>query len=323
MAATRRRESESDREAAKRTYLINSLISVVIFVGLFITLELLDLPVGTLVGLAVSLIAGVSWWLMQQLLGLRSYLDERFARVSLAAKMYEAVASSAIDTDESVRMLEQVAKVDGSHPGLLPSLFDGLMRDLSAAASNLTSESGNHIVDGEDELYLLALTRASEDTIRAASQPSVDGLSEESAFWVSDLGRRYLEAQRRAISERGVKIWRLFVVDASDVSPTAGGSSGEIEEDSPLGKVMRKHQEAGIQCRYVISSSDLPVALVDSILFDECVYYQSTLGTDQQVSTDGSHIHKTRLTRDRAQVGAFVQAFDETWQAAKSLHAMA
>lgn len=301
----------------------NTLTSVGIFVALFIVLELIVLPENTLLGLIVSLIVGTAWWLMQQLLSFRSHIDERLDRVSEAAETYEAIAKSAVDTELSLQMLRKVSKVDRGHPGLLSSLFDEILREVSSAAENLTSTSGNHVLEGEDERYLLMLTRATTASIMAVSEPSIDGAG-EATFWDGDLGRRYLQAQRDAIERDAinggnVQIRRVFIV-----SPIAGfESSGEAFNPSEYGtlirRVIEKHQLAGINCRFVIRSSDLPVSLSDSILFDDCIYYKSSPAAGSSFELDGRQIAETRLTRDRTQIDAFKSAFESVWAKARTL----
>jgi hypothetical protein len=66
---------------------------------------------------------------------------------------------------------------------------------------------------GEDQDWLLALTRVTANTIDAISTTAVDGggLDFADSFWKAGLGQRYLGAQRDATS-RGVKVRRLFIL---------------------------------------------------------------------------------------------------------------
>lgn len=63
---------------------------------------------------------------------------------------------------------------------------------------------------GEDREWLLTLARCANSTIDAAST------HEDLAFWNTDLGRRYLEAQREAVDRRQVTIRRLIIVDTPE-----------------------------------------------------------------------------------------------------------
>jgi hypothetical protein len=126
-------------------------------------------------------------------------------------------------------------------------------------------------------------------------------------FWSSRLGQRYLDAQRRAIAERGVRIRRVFLLTDKDA-----------EDRDRLHALREPHRRTGIETRVLRQSSLdflLQTNLVDYILFDEAASYElhssSTLGVGAREA-----IISVTLVVEPRRLAERKQRFESMWNAA-------
>jgi hypothetical protein len=165
----------------------------------------------------------------------------------------------------------------------------GYMADLT----NLTAEC-----PGENHDWMLALTRAAEQSICATST-SVDR-----EFWNSEPASRYLEAQQDAVDEHGVTVRRLFLLESAR------------ELDDRLLRLCEEQELRHIDVRAAVLP-ELPPHLQrgttnDFIVFDEEVSFE--------IEQDLRDVNvRTRLIARQDHVRDRMKRFKELWEASMSL----
>ncbi|MGV9286285.1 hypothetical protein [Streptomyces sp. NPDC003719] len=165
----------------------------------------------------------------------------------------------------------------------------GYMADLT----NLTAEC-----PGENHDWMLALTRAAEQSICATST-SVDRL-----FWNSEPASRYLEAQQDAVDEHEVSVRRLFLLESAR------------ELDDRLLRLCEEQELRHIEVRAAVLP-ELPPHLQrgttnDFIVFDEEVSFE--------IEQDLRDVNvRTRLIARQEHVRDRMKRFKELWEASMSL----
>ncbi|MFJ8540430.1 hypothetical protein ACIRFH_00135 [Streptomyces sp. NPDC093586] len=165
----------------------------------------------------------------------------------------------------------------------------GHMADLT----NLTAEC-----PGENHDWMLALTRAAEQSICATST-SVDR-----EFWNSEPASRYLEAQQDAVDERGVPVRRLFLLESAR------------ELDDRLLRLCEEQELRHIEVRAAVLP-ELPPHLQrgttnDFIVFDEEVSFE--------IEQDLRDVNvRTRLIARQDHVRDRMKRFKELWEGSMSL----
>ncbi|MFG3150877.1 hypothetical protein ACGF7W_02380 [Streptomyces sp. NPDC048219] len=165
----------------------------------------------------------------------------------------------------------------------------GYMADLT----NLTAEC-----PGENHDWMLALTRAAEQSICATST-SVDR-----EFWNSEPASRYLEAQQDAVDEQGVTVRRLFLLESAR------------ELDDRLLRLCEEQELRHIEVRAAVLP-ELPPHLQrgttnDFIVFDEEVSFE--------IEQDLRDVNvRTRLIARQDHVRDRMKRFKELWEASMSL----
>jgi hypothetical protein len=130
-----------------------------------------------------------------------------------SSHLRSSVEASALGTELLTEFLDAAAGVDASVSPLLRRLARRETERLARFMRQLPI--GSQIAyDGEDREWLLGLTEAAGHSIDAISLSTVTaGLSGfDGGLWNSDLGSRYLELQREAIS-RHVAIRRIFIFE--------------------------------------------------------------------------------------------------------------
>jgi len=185
--------------------------------------------------------------------------------------------------------------------------------DLANLLDGLRSGRAEH--EGEDPDWLLGLTQTAAKTIDATSLTSFDrhhGFVDEGDFWLSDLGLRYLDLQRKAI-ERGVRVRRMFLLteDATD--------------EEQLERVLAPHRQIGVQTT-IVRPDDIHFLhqndLEDFILFDGKVSYEfhtaRTLRKDvTPLIASVALVVEARLVKKRQ------ERFEELWNAVRVKRAVA
>ncbi|MGW7525770.1 hypothetical protein [Streptomyces sp. NPDC054783] len=207
-------------------------------------------------GLA-SRLASVEWTLATHNFEMKELVADGFARVNEVTELFGLVDRSALTRDEVTRLVRSATMVGAVAPAIMANFVRAEVLRLTALMENLNLEVVHR--EGEDHDWITALTGCAALTIDATSSWA------DRDFWASELGARYLVAQRDAI-RRGVRIRRLFIVE-------------EADENTPeLSRLCDDQQSLGIEVR-VLSLSGLPpiarmTEIDDFVVFDESLSYE-------------------------------------------------
>ena len=175
-----------------------------------------------------------------------------------------ASAESKLGGDGVQRVVLAAERLDRDQPAQL-RFANHLITNLADLLECM--KSGRAEYQGDDRDWLLGLAATVESSIDATSMTSFlgpRGFVDEGQFWSSDLGRRYLRLQQKAIA-RGVRVRRVFVIDAS-ATPT----------DEQIQRLLLPHQAINVETRILFShdlEQELEGTLTDFILFDNELSY--------------------------------------------------
>jgi hypothetical protein len=192
-----------------------------------------------------------------------SVVNERmaagFAKIGRSAELSSMMERSVFDTALLADFLETASSADGMVNPLLQRLARREIERVTSFVRQLPVDS-EIAYDGEDRDWLLGLTREAESSINAISLSTVDagvrGL--DGGLWTSDLGIRYLELQREAIT-RKVRIRRIFVFENADMA---------LEEDFLT--ITETQRAAGVEVR-MLDHMLIPAGM-QSMIFDFIVF---------------------------------------------------
>jgi hypothetical protein len=238
-------------------------------------------------------------------------VSEGFSRINEATELFGLVEASAFRTDVVTQLVRHSTQIDPGSPSLIYDFAQTEITRMSEFLKEL-SEGGDVSYDGEDRDWLLALARNARSTIDATSlstsDPNGNGRVDE-GLWSSDLGQRYLEAQRDAV-DRGVAIRRVFILDRP-----------ELAHDPNVRKVCLCQQEIGINVR-ILDPTAVPgkrrSSLLDFVVFDNVISYELVPASKIGVDID-TVIANTRLVLRPHRVAERIQGFKDLWAAAKTL----
>ncbi len=227
-----------------------------------------------------------------------------FTKINEATELFGLVEASALRTDAVTQLVRHSTQIDPSMPPLVFRFAQDEIGRMSEFLKEL-SEGGDVSYEGEDRDWMLSLTRNCQSTIDATSLTTVDA-GVDGGLWTSDLGQRYMEIQRSAIT-RGVRIRRVFIMDG----PSAGGDSGFVQ-------VCQMQRDMGIEVR-ILDSTAIPdvrrSSLFDFILFDDVDQLRehsrrraSTVPCARRSSTPGSELRSARV-KNR------IERFKDLWNA--------
>jgi hypothetical protein len=238
-------------------------------------------------------------------------INEGFQKINEATKLFSLVEASALKTDAMTQLVSNSVRVRPDPP-LVFELAQSQIQRLSDQLKSLGDEGGASY-DGEDRDWLLGLTTHAGSTIDATSTTVDAGGHDflDGSVWQSDLGQRYLEAQREAI-RRGVRVRRLFILDRTD-----------LRDDPKFRRLVQIQQDMAIEVR-VLDPSVAPAQFIppvlDLIIFDGTVCYQST-PTAQINGLSRSSIASTQLFSNRQRVVHTMDRFNDLWQLSKQVEA--
>lgn len=234
-----------------------------------------------------------------------------YAKISDTTELFSLVDASPLRTEAVIELIRRATLIEPTVPPIVSALAHAEIDRISDLLRGL-SETGSVMYEGEDRDWLLALAQHAESSIDAISLTDVDASARGFAnggFWWSDLGQRYLEAQRTAV-DRGVSIRRVFVVS----------HPADATADAGLADVCRRQEECGIQVR-VLDADSTPITLrdimFDFILFDGVISYEATPPTRFGESAPPT-ILSTRLELRADWVKTRVQRFRQLWDSAQS-----
>ncbi|MFF3466889.1 hypothetical protein ACWCQN_34145 [Streptomyces sp. NPDC001984] len=202
---------------------------------------------------------------------------------------------------EVERLVRNVAALEPGHEGILKEFVEA---ELTRVADLMGHLGGSHVdYEGEDRDWLLALIDKVGQTMDAAST------QEDLGFWKTDLGRRYLMAQRNAIRLRGVRIRRLIIVESPE----------HIDRD--LQKLREQQELLDIDVK-IATLSTLPHHLRifpvhNFVVFDGAISYEVSpdldggRGTEEEPVTP--MIASTKLVLRQTDVDTRIARFNELW----------
>lgn len=232
-----------------------------------------------------------------------------FTKISEVTELFSLVERSALTPGSVTQLVRNSTRFDPAAPPLLLRFAEAELRRTSELLKSLGQGEGL-IYDGEDRDWLLSLTLHAQRSIDATSLTTVDAGGNgyiDGGFWSSDLGQRYLEAQRERV-EQGVRIRRLFVI----MHPADRATADAL-------RVCRIHQQIGIQAR-VLDAAAIPGAgsrhLRDFILFDHAISYEVTPAA-RALQPAGPTIVSTRLEIRPDWVNGLAQRFESLWATAE------
>lgn len=235
-------------------------------------------------------------------------MTELFASLSRGAALSLAMERSALGPALFTDFLETAGQADGRINPLLQRLARRQFEGFTSFVRQLTS--GSEIAyDGEDRDWLLGLTREAEHSIDAISLSTVDAGMRgfDGGLWVSDLGTRYLDLQREAISRR-VGIRRIFIFENEDLA-----------RDETFRRITQMQHDVGVHVRMLdheLIPDWLRSMIFDFILFDGVVSYEATPAATFTAGQTRPAIVRTVLAPMPTRVNHLENVFEQLWEAA-------
>ena len=165
--------------------------------------------------------------------------------------------------------------------------------------------------DGEDRDWMLGLTREAQTSINAISLSTVDAgvLGLDGGLWTSDLGQRYLELQREAVT-RNVRIRRIFVVEQAHK---------EMIRDESFLRITQMQRDIGVEVRMLdhqLIPDWMRAMIFDFIVFDEAVSYETTPATSFTAGQTRPAVVRTYLAASPDRIHDLERKFEQLWEAA-------
>jgi hypothetical protein len=241
-----------------------------------------------------------------------SRLDEHmaagFQKIDRSTELFDLMERSVLDTALLTDFLETAGGADSSVSPLLQRLARREIEQVTWFVRQLPV--GSEIVyDGEDREWLLGLAEEAQHSVDAISLSTVDaGLRGfDGGLWTSDLGTRYLELQREAIS-RHVSIRRIFVFE-----------DAALVRDETFMKITQMQRDVGVDVRmldYQLIPEWLRSMIFDFIIFDGVVSYEMTPATTFNAGRTRPAIVRTLLAPIPARVHDLESQFEQLWAAA-------
>jgi len=224
-------------------------------------------------------------------------LSGKMERSSLGPALLEGFLETASQVDERVNpLLQRLAR-----------------REVDRVASFLRQlPAGIEIgYDGEDRDWMLGLTREAQASVDAISLSTVDAgvLGLDGGLWTSDLGRRYLELQREAVT-RDVRIRRIFVVEQEHE---------EMIRDESFLRIIQMQRDMGVKVRMLdhkLIPDWMRSMVLDFIVFDGAVGYETTPTTSFASGQNRPGKLRTRLAPEPDRVRDLEGWFEELWERA-------
>ena len=165
--------------------------------------------------------------------------------------------------------------------------------------------------DGEDRDWMLALTREAQISVNAISLSTVDAgvLGLDGGLWTNDLGQRYLELQREAVT-RNVRIRRIFVVEHEHE---------EMVQDESFLRITAMQRDIGVEVRMLdhkLIPDWMRSMIFDFIVFDGAVSYETTPTTSFTSGQTRPAMLRTRLAPQPKRVKELMERFEKLWEQA-------
>jgi hypothetical protein len=234
-------------------------------------------------------------------------VQKAFLKINTATAIYSTIEASPVGS-EIDNLVQSAIRLRDSCPDVALRLARSEIERMARFIYELGEGQAEY--EGEDQDWLLTLTRTAKQSIDATSTTAVDGggMGFDDGFWTTALGRRYLRAQRDAAS-RGVTVRRLFILSSPDPA-----------NDPKFQEIYRMQIDTDITVR-ILASSKIPAwyegSQLDFILFDGLVSYETISGT--RIDRAQPNIEKTRLKTKPEDVKRTHDLFEELWKLAHEL----
>jgi hypothetical protein len=238
----------------------------------------------------------------------RKMITDEFTKINAATELFGAVEASALKTDAVTQLVKNSTAVKRDTPSLVFDFAQAEIMRLSRYLKVL-ADAGDVVYEGEDRDWLLGLTRVASTSVDATSLTTVDAGGRgfvDGGLWSSDLGQRYLEAQREAI-KRGVAIRRLFIIDRP-----------ELKDDADFVNVLGQHVDIKVDVRTLMAddiASTQRSSLIDFIVMDGVLSYQVTPAS--RVTNRPPTIATTTLVTDERRVAERIARYEDLWNSAQ------
>jgi uncharacterized protein DUF6879 len=226
-------------------------------------------------------------------------VGDAFAEISEATELFHLIEASALRTDQVTQLVRNSTAISPDSPPIVYRFAQAKIGETSELVK-LLADGGTATYYGEDRDWLLGLTRAAGESIDAISLSAVDH-----DLWQSEIGQRYLDAQRQA-ARAGRRVRRIFVVD-----------DAAEEHDPALLRAYQEQRSLRIDVR-LLDRSRLParfrLRLRDLVLFDDAIAYETTPTPGDPAM---AQVAETRLILAGSRVRESVLFFDELWELAR------
>jgi hypothetical protein len=230
---------------------------------------------------------------------MRQVVEEGFAKVNDFTQLLAKVETGGLSIGAVAQLMHDAGEISPQTPPLVSALANYEVGRVSVFLRELAKEEAKY--DGEDQEWLLELTRKVKKGIDAISLPEVDAAGNSLlSFWDSPLGHRYLTQQHEAI-RRGVRVRRIFVVQPA-----------QLESDAVLRQICRAQTEVGVEVRILLPGV-FRGSLDDFIVFDNSLSYEVTPATHVE---SGPMIVNTRLDLRSDRVAERIEDFRKIWSLA-------
>jgi len=230
---------------------------------------------------------------------MRHLVGDAYSQISEATELYGLIEASALQTDLVIQLVRNSTQISPTSPPIVYHFVQAKIKETSDFLKQL-AEGGTVTYYGEDRDWLLGLTRNATVSIDAISMAAVDH-----DLWRSEIGQRYLDAQRRA-ARGGKRVRRIFVLD-----------SPAMAEDPTIRRACEEQRDMGIDVRLLDRAAVPPplrVQVRDLIVFDDTLAYETNPTT-----ADPRHaqIAETRLVLTDSRVKECVRLFRELWDVSR------
>lgn len=232
---------------------------------------------------------------------MRTLVGAAFTEISEATALFGLIEASALQTDLVTQLVRDSTRISPDSPPIVYHFVQARIRELADFLRQL-DEGGTVSYYGEDRDWLLGLTRHAEVSLDAISTTAADH-----GLWESELGQRYLEAQRH-LADSGRRVRRIFVLD----SPAMAG-------DEAIRRTCQEQRDLRIDVRVLDRAAvppSLRVQVHDLIVFDDTLAYE-TIPTP---TADPWHaqIAESRLVLTAARVKECAQLFRALWDVSRA-----
>ena len=232
---------------------------------------------------------------------MKKLVGDAFSEISEATELFGLIEASALQTDLVTQLVRNSTQISPNSPPIVYQFVQAKIKETSDFLKQL-AEGGTVTYYGEDREWLLGLTRNVTVSVDAISLAAVDH-----DLWQSEIGQRYLDAQRLA-ARAGKRVRRIFVLDRPS-----------MENDPGLRRAYAEQRQMDIEVRLLDRTAvptPLQVQVRDLIVFDDILAYETTPTTgDPQLA----QVAETRLVLTDSRVKQCAQLFRELWEVSREL----